>query len=40
MSEHFFYERQGFYVTSDKKFEEGTTEYFVRLERRRKLCVM
>ena len=28
-----FYERQGFYVTEEKKLEEGTTEYLVRLER-------
>lgn len=28
-----FYQRHGFCVTSDKKFEEDTTEYLVRLER-------
>lgn len=28
-----FCERHGFRVTDDKKFEEGTTEYLVRLER-------
>lgn len=28
-----FYERHGFRVTGDKKLEEGTTEYLVRLER-------
>ena len=28
-----FYERHGFYVTEEKKLEEGTTEYLVRLER-------
>ena len=28
-----FYERHGFIVTADKKLEEGTTEYLVRLER-------
>ncbi len=28
-----FYGRHGFHVTNDKKFEEGTTEYIVRLER-------
>lgn len=28
-----FYKRHGFYVTSDKKLEEDTTEYLVRLER-------
>ena len=28
-----FYERYGFVVTSDRKYEEGTTEYLVRLER-------
>ncbi len=28
-----FYERHGFKVTGDKKSEEGTTEYLVRLER-------
>ena len=28
-----FYERHGFHMTSDKKFEEGTTEYLVRMER-------
>ncbi len=28
-----FYERHGFHLTSDKKFEEDTTEYLVRLER-------
>lgn len=26
-----FYERHGFYVTDHKKFEEGTTEYLVKL---------
>ena len=30
-----FYEKHGFRVTDDKKFEEGITEYFVRLE---KIC--
>lgn len=28
-----FYERYGFRVTEDKKFEDDTTEYLVRLER-------
>ena len=28
-----FYERHGFFRTSTKKLEEGTTEYLVRLER-------
>lgn len=28
-----FYERHGFLITGEKKFEEGTTEYLVRLER-------
>ena len=28
-----FYEKHGFQVTKDRKFEEGTTEYLVRLER-------
>ncbi len=28
-----FYERHGFQVTTDKKLEEDTTEYLVRLER-------
>ena len=28
-----FYERHGFIVTADKKLEEDTTEYLVRLER-------
>ena len=28
-----FYERHGFAVTPNKKLEEGTTEYLVRLER-------
>lgn len=28
-----FYERHGFHTTSDKKFEEDTTEYLVRMER-------
>ena len=27
-----FYERHGFHVTSDKKFEDDTDEYLVRLE--------
>ena len=30
-----FYERHGFHVTDEKIFEEGTTEYLVRLRRRR-----
>lgn len=29
-----FYGRHGFYPTGEKKFEEGTTEYLVRLKRR------
>lgn len=29
----FFYERHGFHMTGDKKFEEDTTEYLVRMER-------
>ena len=29
-----FYQRQGFCLTGAKKFEEGTTEYFVKLENR------
>lgn len=28
-----FYERHGFHATGEKKLEEGTTEYLVRLER-------
>lgn len=28
-----FYQRHGFYLTGEKKFEEGTTEYIVKLER-------
>lgn len=28
-----FYQRHGFQLTGDKKFEEGTTEYLVKLER-------
>lgn len=28
-----FYERHGFKITTDKKFEEDTTEYLVRLKR-------
>lgn len=28
-----FYERHGFHVTGEKKLEEGTTEYLVRLEK-------
>ena len=28
-----FYERHGFHLTDTKKFEEGTTEYLIRLER-------
>ena len=28
-----FYERHGFHVTEEKKLEEDTTEYLVRLER-------
>lgn len=28
-----FYERHGFHTTGDKKFEDDTTEYLVRLER-------
>ena len=28
-----FYQRHGFYVTSEKKLEEDTTEYLVRMER-------
>ena len=28
-----FYERHGFHVTNMKKFEEGTTEYLIKLER-------
>ena len=28
-----FYERHGFHVTNEKKFEEDTTEYLIRLER-------
>ena len=29
-----FYERYGFRLTGEKKFEDGTTEYLVELERR------
>ena len=29
-----FYERHGFHITNDRKFEDDTTEYLVRLERR------
>ena len=28
-----FYEAHGFHLTGEKKFEEGTTEYLVRMER-------
>ena len=28
-----FYEKHGFHLTDTKKFEEGTTEYLVRMER-------
>lgn len=28
-----FYERYGFHITNEKKFEEETTEYLVKLER-------
>lgn len=28
-----FYQRHGFYLTGEKKLEEGTTEYLVKLER-------
>ena len=28
-----FYKRHGFRITADKKFEEDTTEYLIRLER-------
>lgn len=28
-----FYERHGFYLTGEKKFEEYTTEYLVKMER-------
>ena len=28
-----FYERHGFQITTDKKLEEDTTEYLIRLER-------
>ena len=28
-----FYHRHGFRVTEERKFEEGTTEYLVRMER-------
>ena len=28
-----FYQRYGFYLTGEKKLEEGTTEYLVKLER-------
>jgi putative acetyltransferase len=28
-----FYEAHGFHLTSTKKFEEGTTEYLVKMER-------
>ena len=28
-----FYERHGFHITNDKKYEEGTTEYIVKMER-------
>ena len=28
-----FYQRHGFHLTGQKKFEEGTTEYLVKLER-------
>ncbi len=28
-----FYKRHGFHLTGEKKFEEGTTEYLVKLER-------
>ena len=28
-----FYQRHGFRVTEERKFEEGTTEYLVRMER-------
>lgn len=28
-----FYKRYGFHLTGQKKYEEGTTEYLVKLER-------
>jgi len=28
-----FYSRHGFYITNDRKYEEDTTEYLIRLER-------
>lgn len=28
-----FYKRNGFHITNDKKYEEDTTEYLVRMER-------
>lgn len=28
-----FYERHGFHLTGEKKFEEDTTEYLVKMER-------
>ncbi|MGL5414151.1 MAG: GNAT family N-acetyltransferase [Clostridium sp.] len=28
-----FYERHGFHLTGEKKFEEGTTEYLVKMEK-------
>ena len=28
-----FYQRHGFHITDDKKLEEGTTEFLIRLER-------
>ena len=29
-----FYERYGFELTGEKKYEEGTTEYLVKMERK------
>ena len=28
-----FYKRHGFYTTNEKKYEEDTTEFLVRMER-------
>ena len=28
-----FYQRQGFVITEEKQYEEGTTEYIVKMKR-------
>ena len=34
-----FYQRYGFVITEDKQYEEGTTEYIVRLQRQIPICL-